>query len=194
MPPRLELAEARGLLEQRPPLRRLGREDLLDTSLPDHRAVAAAEADVGEQLDEVGPPDGRFVDEVLPLAAPVQAPGDRDLAEVELRKPPPGVVEEQLDLAPVSGRAADRAREEDVVGLLRAQLRRCERARRPEQCVGDVRLSGAVRAHDDGDARLEAHLDRIRERLEAAQLDRAQVHAARRLAGRTDVEPPIPPM
>ena len=39
-------------------------------------------------------------------------------------------------------------------------------------------LPGAVRPDDDRDPRLEAHLDRVDERLEAAQLDRLQVHAA----------------
>ena len=154
------------------------REDLLDLALADHRAVAAAEADVGEQLDEVGAPHRRAVDQVLALAAAVQPPRDRDLAEVELRQRAVLVVEQQLDLAEVGRRMAGRAREEDVVRLLRAQLVRAQRAGGPEQRVGHVRLARAVRADDDGDARLEANLDRLRERLEAAQLDRSQVHAA----------------
>src|SRR5581483_12180150 len=72
--------------------------------------------------------------------------------------------------------AARRAREEDVVRLLRAELARAEGAGGPADRVGDVRLAGAVRADDHADARLEAHLDRIREGLEATQLDGAEVH------------------
>src|SRR5207248_6364509 len=86
VPAGLELSEPGRLLQQRAPLLRLRREDLLDPSLPDHRAVAAAETDVREQFDEVGAANRRPVDEVLALAAAVQPPGDRDLAEIELRK------------------------------------------------------------------------------------------------------------
>ena len=85
----LELAEAGGLLDQRPPLLGLARKDLLDLALADDRAVAAAEPDVGEQLDEVGAAHGRAVDQVLALAAAVQPPRDRDLGEVELGAAPP---------------------------------------------------------------------------------------------------------
>ena len=86
--------------------------------------MAASEPDVGEQLDEIGPPHRCFVDEVLALAAAVQPPRDRDLAELELRKLAVRVVEQELDLAPLGRGAACGACEEDVVGLLRAQLRR----------------------------------------------------------------------
>src|SRR4029453_3868107 len=44
----------------------------------------------------------------------------------------------------------------------------------------------AVRAHDHGHTRLEANLDRLGERLEAAQLDGAKVHAPGRLARSPD--------
>ena len=44
----LEAAEPRGLLDERAPLFRLRREDLLDTSLPDDRVHRAAEPEIGE--------------------------------------------------------------------------------------------------------------------------------------------------
>jgi len=162
VPTPLELAQARSVLDQRPPLLGLAREDLLDLALADHRAVAAAEPDVGEQLDEVGPPHRGAVDQVLALTAAVQPPGDRDLTEVELRQRTVLVVEEELDLAVVGRCVPGRAREEHVVGLLGAQLVRAQAAGGPEQRVGDVRLAGAVRPDHDGDSRLEAHLDGLR--------------------------------
>ena len=165
---------------------RLRREDLLDPALPDHGAVAASESDVGEQLDEIRAPHSGSVDQVLPLAAAVQPTRDRDLAELELRELAVRVVEQELDLAPVGRGTARGAREEHVVGLLRAQLRRRKRPRGPEQGIRDVRLPRPVRPHDHGDATLEANLDRIGERLEAAQLDRAEVHAGRTLAAEAD--------
>ena len=51
------LAEARGLLDQQPPLARLGEHDRLDLALPDDRVHLAAEARVGERLGDVGEAD-----------------------------------------------------------------------------------------------------------------------------------------
>ena len=175
VPARLEAAEPGGLLDQRAALLRLRREDRLDLALPDDRVHPLAEAEVGEQLDEVEPPHPGPVQEVLALAPAMEAARDGDLGEID-RQRVIGVVEEELDLAEVGGAAAGRAREENVVRLLRAQLERAERAGRPADGVGDVRLAGAVRPHDDPDALLEANFDRVRERLEAANLDRAQMH------------------
>ena len=176
VPPALELAEAGGLLDELASLLRLRREYRLDLALADDRVHRAAESDVGEQLDEVGAPDLRLVDEVLALAASVQPPGDRDLGEVELAEIAALVVEDELDLAAVGGRAALGAVEEDVVGLLGSQLGRGQRAGRPHDRVGDVGLARAVRADDHGDAGLQLQLEAVRERLEAAQAERAQVH------------------
>src|SRR5207302_10434517 len=75
------------------------------------------------------------------------------------------------------GRAAVRsAGKEHVVGLLGAELVRTERAGGPADRVGDVRFARSVGPDDHADARLEAHLDEIREGFEATQLDGAQMH------------------
>ena len=176
MLPPLELAETGGLLDQLAPLLRLRGQHRLDLALADDRVHRAAEPDVGEQLDEIGAAHLRLVDEVLALAAAVQPPRDRDLGEVELAEAAALVVEDELDLAGVGRRPALGAVEEDVVGLLGAQLRRRQRAGGPDDRVGDVRLARAVRPHDDGDAGLELQLERVRKRLEAAQAERAQMH------------------
>src|SRR5262249_49043781 len=96
------------------------------------------------------------------------------------------VVEDELDLAEVDRIATRRAGEEDVVGLLRPELVRAERARGPQDRVRDVRLTGAVRADDDRDPRLQANLDRVHERLEPSQLDRLEMHESGTLAGGPD--------
>ena len=174
MPSPLELSEPRRLLDQRAPLRGLGRKDLLDAALPDDGMHLPAEADVREQLDDVGAANVCAVDEVLALAAAVEAPRDRELGELE-RPVTVLVVEEKLHLAEGGGVTPTPTPEEDVVRLLCPELARAQASGSPDDRVRDVRLARAVRPDDDGHARLEAHLDRVRERLEAAQLDRSQV-------------------
>ena len=98
--------------------------------------IVAAEADVREQLDEIGTANRCAVDEVLALAAADEPPRDRHLAEVELlAEPTVLVVEHELDLAVVGGGPGRRAAEEDVVGPVGAKLGRRQRARRPDDRV-----------------------------------------------------------
>ncbi len=87
------------------PLGRPRGENRLDLALADDRVHPLAEPEVGEQLDEVEPPHGSPVDEVLPLAAAMQPPRDRELRIVDGQRPV-GVVEEELDLAEVGRRRA----------------------------------------------------------------------------------------
>ena len=150
----LEAAEARGFLDERPALGRLGAENGLDAALRDDRAQPAAEADVGQELDEIDAAHRGAVDEILALAAAVQPPRQRDLRERQVGPRAVVVVEDELDLAEIDRLAAGRAHEEHVVGLLRTELVRGERARGPQDRVRDVRLAGAVRADDDRDPRL----------------------------------------
>ncbi len=173
----LEAPETGSVLDQSPPLGRARREDRFDLALADDRARSSAKADVGEQLDDVEPAHGRAVDQVLALAAAVEPPDDRDLAEVEARHRPVGVVEQQLDLAEIGGLPRRGAVEEDVVRLLGSQLARGEAARGPHERVGDVRLARSVRPDDDRHPRLEAHLDLVGKALEPPHADGLQIHA-----------------
>ncbi len=172
----LEAPETRCFLDQRTPLLGLGRQHLLDPSLADDRVHLVAEAGVTEQLEHVRAAHGRAIDQVLPVAASMEPARDRELA-VRQRPVAGGVVEDHLDLAVIGTVAPGRARKEDVFRLLGPEGARRQAPGRPDDGVGDVRFPRAVRPDDDGHPRLEAYLDRVRERLEAAQLDRAQVHA-----------------
>ena len=187
----LELPEPGRLLDQRAPVLGLRREDRVDLSLRDDRVHRPAEADIREQLDEIGAANRCAVDEVLALAAPDETPRDRHLAEIELlAEPTVLVVEHELDLAVVGGGPGRRAAEEDVVGPVGTKLGRRQRARRPHDRVGHVRLAGPVRADHDGNPGLEGHLDGVGERLEAAQLDGAQVHRPGSIAAAADGDQP----
>ena len=172
----LELAQAGRLLDELAALLRLRGKHRLDLALAHDRVHRAAEPDVGEQLDEIGAANLGLVDEVLALAAAMEPTGDRDLGEVELAEPAALVVEDRA--RPRSSRPGPAlgAVEEDVVGLLGAELGRGQRAGRPDDRVGDVRLAGAVRPDDDGDPGLELQLERVGKRFEAAQAKRAQMH------------------
>ncbi len=128
----LELAEARCLLDERAPLRRLRGEDLLDAALPDDGVHLPAEPDVGEHLDDVGAAHVRAVDEVLALAAAVKPACDRELRELQ-RPVAVLVVEEELHLGE---RGADRGCSRPRRGRRRASRREarsgsgCRRPRR----------------------------------------------------------------
>src|SRR5204862_4283730 len=132
-------AEPRRLLQEDPPFRCLRPEDLLDLALADDRVHPAGEPDIGEQLDEIDAAHRRLVDEVLALTAALKPSRDRDLRPLERPLAGP-VVEEELDLAVLRLLPRPGAREEDVVRLLGPQLVRRERARGPDDRVGDVRL------------------------------------------------------
>ena len=185
MLPPLETAEPGRLFDELPALLRLRGEDLLHTPLADDRMHRAAEAEVGQQLDEVDSSYRRAIHEVLPFAAAMKAARDRELGVVD-RAVAVGVVEQELDLAEAGSEAAARPRVDHVIRLLRPQLRRRQRTGSPDDRVRNVRLPRAVRTDDDGDSGLQPDLDGIRERLEAAQLDRSEVHRPRRLAAPTD--------
>ena len=135
MPAQLEAPEPGRLLDEGATLGRLRSEHGLDAPLRDHGAQAAAEADVGEKLDQVDPADGSAVDEVLALAAAMKTPRERHLRERQLGPGAVRVVEDELDLAEVDRLAACRPGEEHVVGLLGAKLVRAQRPRRPEDRV-----------------------------------------------------------
>src|SRR5205085_2978266 len=85
-------------------------------------------------------------------------------------------LELELDLAERGRNALARTGEEDIVRLLGAKLRRAQAPGSPDDRVRDVRLAGAVRPDEDGDARLEPKLDRVGKALEAAQAQAREVH------------------
>ena len=86
-----------------------------------------------------------------------------------------------------AGLATGRTCEEHVIRLLGAELARSKAAGGPKQRVRDVRLPRPVRPDDDRHARLEAHFDGLRKRLEAANGDRAEVHGRPTLTAASDM-------
>ena len=93
------------------------------------------------------------VDEVLALARAIHATGDGDFIKVDGQHMV-RVIEHQRDLGHTHRLARRRAREDDILHGLAAQLLGALLAQDPQNRVGDVRFSRAVGTDDDGQARL----------------------------------------
>ncbi len=169
------LAEAGGLLDHQPPLARAREHDLLDLALRDDRVHLLAEPRVGQHLEHVDETAAGAVQPVLALAVATEPAHDRDLGEGGGQSAV-GVVDHDLDLGRARAAHAVASREDHVLHRLAANGQRALLAERPEHAVGDVRLAGAVRPDDHGDARPELELGPAREGLEALHGDRPEVH------------------
>src|SRR6187549_1529508 len=169
------LAEPRRLLDQQPPLARLGVDDRLDPALADHRVHLAAEVGVGEDLDDVDEAAASAVQPVAAVAGAVEPALDRDLGELR-RGAPLAVVDRHLDLGGAALADALAAGRDHVLHRGAADRAGALLAERPEHRVGDVALAGAVGADDDADARRELQARALGERLEPLHLDRLQIH------------------
>ena len=176
LPASLELAQSRGLLDQPTALVRSRQQHLIDRALGDDAVQVAPEAGLGEQVAHVEAPHGLAIEQVVAVARAIEPAHDRELVAGDADAAV-GVVEQQLDLADAARRVLLGAREEHVLLALCAQLAGWLGGHRPLQRIGDVGLARAVRPDDDGDAAVEAELERLAERLEAAQADCAQVHS-----------------
>ena len=167
LPAALELAEAGGLLDQAAALVGPRQQHLVDGALGDDAVQLAPEARLGQQVAHVETAHRLAVEQVVAVAGAVEPAHDRELVARHAHAPV-AVVEQELDLADAARRVLLGAREEHVLLALGAQLARRLRGHGPLQRIGDVGLAGAVRPDDDGHAALEAQLERIAERLEAA--------------------------
>ena len=139
------LAEPGRLLDQHPPVARLGGHDRLHAALRDDRVHLLAQPGVRQQLEHVGQAAAGAVDAVLALPRAVEPAHDRDLARGQVDGAA-GVVEHHLDLRLGARLDAVRAGEDHVLHRLAAHRDRRLLAHRPQHGVGDVRLAGAVRA------------------------------------------------
>ncbi len=169
------LAQAGGLLDEQAPVAGLGGDDRLDAALGDDRVRLLAQAGVGQDLEDVDQAAARAVEAVLPLSAAIQAAQDRDLPHWQVDGAV-GVVEHELHLGGRARLHALAAAEDDVLHRLPAHGQRGLLAHGPQDRVGHVRLARAVGADDDGHPRGEVELRAVRERLEALESQRLEVH------------------
>ncbi len=156
-----------------------GLEVTIDSTRPweTTECISLPEPGVGEDLHHVDEPALRAVDAVLALPRAVEPAGDRDLARGQVDGAV-AVVEHDLDLGLRARLHAVGAGEDHVLHRLAADGQRRLLAHRPQHRVGDVGLAGAIRADDHGHAGRELEPRAVRERLEALQRDRPQMHAS----------------
>jgi hypothetical protein len=98
----------------------------------------------------------------------VQPARDRDLLKSSSPKPP-SALSKTSSTSQLVGRRPAAPLKRTSSGFSARSSDGSQRARRPDDRVGDVRLAGAVRSDDHGDAGLELQLEGVRERFEAAQ-------------------------
>ena len=142
---------------------------MLDVVLVDDRVGVDGEAGRREQVDEVPAPHSGAVQEVVALAVALDPALDGDFVVVD-RQAPGAVVENHGDLGEGGARAALAAGVDDLFHLLAADVPRLAGAEHPLDGVDDVRLTGAVRAHDGGHAAVELDLGLPGKGFEAQQL------------------------
>jgi hypothetical protein len=119
------LAQPRRLLDQQPPVARLGGDHRLHSALRDHRVHLLAQAGVGQHLEHVDQPAPGAVQPVLALAGPLQPAAYGDLGELQRRAAGGAVsvrvgVDHQLDLRRAPRLLAGSAAEDHVLHGLAA--------------------------------------------------------------------------
>ena len=160
-----EVGDARGLFQHIATAGGLGRDHVRDLALGDHRVAVPAEARVHEELVDVLQSDLFAVDAVLGLTRTEVPAGNGDLLFV-VGQAAVRVVEPQRDLRVPQRPALVRAAEDDVFHFGTAQVLRGLFAEDPADRVGNIRFSGAVRAHDRRHAAVKFQHGLVREGLE----------------------------
>ncbi len=155
----------------------VGVQDRVELPLTDDDVHLAADAGVGEEFLDVEQAAGVAVDLVLAAAVAEHDPRDGDLGVLDGQRAV-GVVDGQGHLGAAERRTAGGAGEDDVLHLAAAQRLGALFAHDPAERVHDIGLARAVRSDDTRDARFEPERGRRGERLEPAEGQGLEVHAA----------------
>jgi hypothetical protein len=183
---RLELGNARRLLDEVTPLFGLGRDDESDAALLDDRVGLGAHARAQEERRDVHQADRGLVDQVGAVAIAIEPTGDRDLRIVAVldRHRSVVVLEGERHFGEAVGTTHLRAVEDDVVHVLAAQMLGGLLAHGPAHRVDDVGLPAAIGADDAGHVVVEANHGSVHKGLEPADLEAFELHLERPFGAR----------
>ena len=166
----LVLGDAGGLFEDHAPFLRVGLQEDVDLALLDKAVGIEADAGIHEELADVAQAAGLAVEEILRLAAAVQAPADFDLGGVDGQQAA-GIIERERGFGKAEAASRLAAGEDDVGHLAAAQAAGALLAEDPLDGVDDVRLAATVRTDDDGHARIELEPGPVGERFESEDFE-----------------------
>ena len=145
----LVLGDAGGLLNEGTALLGAALQNGVELALADDGMRILAQSRVVQDVLDVHQAARARVDEVFAFARAIHAAGDSHLVKVD-RQHMVRIIEHQRDLGHTHRLARRRAREDDVLHGLAAQLLGALLAQDPQNRVGDVRFSRAVGTDDDG--------------------------------------------
>jgi hypothetical protein len=173
VPARMQTRDARGLLEQRPAVGRLGVDEGADPALADQRRRMGAGRGIREQQLDIAGAHVMPVDAVAGAAAALDAAADLEfVVVVEVgRNLAIEVLEQQDNLGNVARRPRRAAAEDDVLHFAAAHGLGRGLAHGPAQGLHQVRLAAAVGADDPGQAGIDQQFGRIDEGLEAGETE-----------------------
>ncbi len=172
----LMLGDASGLLDEAATLLGAALKNRIELALGDDGMRILAQARIMEDVLDIHQTAGARVDEVFAFARTVHATRDRDLVEID-GKHVIGIVEDERDLRDADRLARRRPGEDDVLHGLTAQLFGALLAQDPQDGVGNIGFTRAVRSDDDRQTRLERHVSAVREGFEPLEGQRLQIHA-----------------
>ena len=173
----LVLGNAGGLLDEGATLLGAALQNGVELALADDGMRILAQARIVQDVLNVHQAARTRVDEVLAFARAIHATGDGDLVKVDGQHMV-RVIEHQRDLGDTHRLARRRAREDDILHGLAAQLLGALLAQDPQNRVRDVRFSRAVWTDDDGQARLKRHMGAVGKRLEPFEREGLEIHGS----------------
>ena len=174
--PKLMAADVGRVLEGGPSLVGSLENQLVDGALTNDRIAVGTQPGVEQQLSDVLEANPGTVEQIFAVARPVQPPCDAHFVVLD-RQAAVAVVEHQRHFRHTQRLARRRAAKNHFLWLARPDRLRRLLAQDPQDPVGDVGLSRAIRTDDDDDAREELSRCAGGERFEADQVQTPQKQA-----------------
>ncbi len=170
-PAGLIFGDAGRFFKDQTPILRLGAEQLVDLSLPDHAVAVLADAGIHQELLHILQTAAGSVDHVFAFAGPVKAAADDHLVVID-GKGPVLVAQKKSDLGKTKRLASFGTGKNNIFHAAAAQGLGALLAQYPAYCVRNIALAAAVGADDSRHTFSEFHPDLVRKGLEPHDLDR----------------------